>query len=85
MNVQIYVNMVSALIMFIGGLAIVFLYPGQLSSRYRILIALFVTFYFLLRMGQTILAIKRERRRREREFSEVIDTRDDGSQLPKTP
>jgi len=72
--------MASALIVFIGGLVIVFFYPGQLSSRYRILITLVVTFYFLLRMGQTILVLRRDRRRRERGFSDAIDAGDDVSE-----
>lgn len=78
-NVQTYVSMASALIMFVGGLVIVFFYPGQLSNQYRILIALGVTFYFLLRMGQAILIIKRENRKQERDFSDAIDAGDDGS------
>lgn len=72
--------MASALIMFIGGMVIVFIYPGQLSNQYRILIALVVSFYFLLRMGQAILVIKRERRKREHDFSDAADARDDGFQ-----
>jgi hypothetical protein len=68
MNIQHYVNMASALIVFIGGLAIIFMYPGRISGQIRILIGLFVTFYFFMRMAQTILAIKNERRKAQSEL-----------------
>jgi len=85
MNLQNYVNMASALIMFIGGLVIIFMYPGNLPGQYRVLIGLFVTFYFFLRMGQTILAIKRERRKGRSELRQVLEDRDDASPGPKSP
>lgn len=78
MTIQIAVNMATALIVFIGGLVIVFVYPERLSNQYRVLIVLFVTFYFALRMAQSVLAIKRERRRREGGFGEMPDGGDDG-------
>lgn len=85
MNLQNYVNMLSALIMFVGGLVIIFLYPGGLPTQYRVLIGLFVTFYFFLRMGQTIMAIKRERRRSKGELKGLMEAEDDGSYGPKSP
>jgi hypothetical protein len=76
--------MASAMIILIGGLAIVFMYP-QLSVKYRVLIGLFVTFYFFLRMAQTIMAIKRERRRAKGELKGLMEAEDDGSYGPKSP
>jgi len=84
MNLQNYVNMASALIMFLGGLIIIFMYPGGLPSRYRILIGLFVTFYFFVRMGQTILAIRHERRKGRSELKMVEEGGDDGLEGPKS-
>jgi uncharacterized membrane protein len=78
MTIQILVNMATALIVFVGGLVIVFVYGERLSSQYRVLIVLFVTFYFAIRMAQSILAIKRERRRREGSVGEMTDGADDG-------
>jgi hypothetical protein len=77
MTLQIAVNMATAFIVFVGGLMIVFLYPERLAGPYRMLIVLFVTFYFAARMGQSILAIKRERRRREGGTRDLTDRRDD--------
>jgi len=85
MSVQVYINMASALIMFVGGLVIVFFYPGRISDQYRVLIALFVTFYFLVRMGQAVLIIQRERRRKHGSLVESPDTDDDGERTPKRP
>lgn len=85
MNLQNYVNMASALIMFLGGLAIIFMYPGGLPNQYRILIGLFVTFYFFVRMGQTILTIKRERRKGRSELKKALEGGDDGPPGPKRP
>lgn len=83
-NFQNYVNMISALIVFIGGLMIIVMYPGGISMQYRVLIGLFVTLYFFLRMGQTILAIRRERRKGESELGGV-GAGDDGQGSPKSP
>jgi hypothetical protein len=80
MNVQALVNLASALIVFIGGLVIVFFYPGPLSNHYRILIVLGVTVYFLLRMGQAIVMIRRDRRRRNGQSSGAANAVDDGYQ-----
>lgn len=78
MTIQIAVNMATALIVFIGGLIIVFAYPERLSNQYRVLIALFVTFYFSIRMAQSVMMIKRERRRREDRLGDTTDRGDDG-------
>lgn len=78
MTIQIAVNMATALIVFIGGLVIVFAYPERLSNQARVLIVLFVTIYFSLRMAQSVLAIKRERRRRDSALSETADRPDEG-------
>ncbi len=78
MTVQIAINMATALIVFIGGLVIVFAYPERLSNQYRVLIVLFVTFYFSIRMAQSVMALKRERRRREGILGDTNDGADDG-------
>ena len=80
MNIQLVINIASALIMFVGGMAIVVYYPGTMSSQIRILIGVFVTFYFLARTGQTILAIKRNRRESQEELRHLIteELRPDG-------
>lgn len=85
MRLQNYVNMISALIVFIAGIVIIVMFPGRLSSQYRILIGLFVTLYFFLRMGQTILAIKRERRKSLNEINGIAETGNDNPQRPKSP
>lgn len=78
MTIQIAVNMATALIVFIGGLVLAFAYSEQLPNQYRVLIVLFVTFYFSFRMAQSVLAIKRERRRREGLLGNTDDKADDG-------
>ncbi len=68
MRLQHYVNMATALLVFLGGLGIVFYFPDRLAMQYRVLIGVFVTFYFLLRVGQNLLAIQRDRRKAEHEL-----------------
>ncbi len=84
MNVRNYVNMFSALLVFIGGLVIIILYPLDLSNGSRILIGLIVSLYFFLRMGQVLLAIKRERRKARSELRGSVTNREDGSYDPKS-
>ena len=71
MSIQIYINLASAVIILLGGMMIAVFYPGQLSGQYRVVIALAVLLYFLLRMGQAFLLMKRERRREKDGFGEV--------------
>lgn len=84
MKMQNYVNMVSALIVLIGGLVIIFMYHGGMSVTTRVLIGLFVFIYFALRMGQTIMAIKRERRQNRSEIKGLAGLNDDGGERPKS-
>lgn len=60
-KIQDCVNGATALTVLIGGLAVALFYPGSMETQYRILIGIFVSLYFLLRIGQVILAIKRRR------------------------
>lgn len=62
-NVQSYINMASALVMFTGGITIAVFFPGGLSMSARWIIALIVTFYFVLRMAQAIQMIRRDKRK----------------------
>jgi hypothetical protein len=71
--------MASALVMFVGGMAIVFFYPGNLEYQYRVLIALFVSLYFLLRVGQSIFAIKRDRLSNKAQLDGLIERENDDS------
>jgi hypothetical protein len=84
-NFQNYVNLVSALIVFIGGLMIIFMYPGGLSSASRLLIGLIVTLYFAFRMTQTIMSIRRERRQSEGDLKGITQGGKDGYEGPKSP
>ena len=73
MNVQQYINMSTALIVFIGGMLIVFVYPGFLEGHIRVLIGLFVLFYFAFRMGNSIMVIRRERKQKQGHLADLID------------
>jgi hypothetical protein len=72
-NIQAYINMASALIVFIGGMIVVFFYPGQLRQDVRMVIGLLVTVYFILRMGQAVLMLRRDTRRGLRDRPEEAD------------
>jgi hypothetical protein len=85
MKVQEYINMTSALIVFVGGIAIVFFYPGHLERHYRVLIGVFVSFYFLIRVGQTVISIQRGRRSKKGDLKYLIDEEDEKIEGPKTP
>lgn len=61
MNIQAYINIGTALVVFVGGLVVVFIYPGQMSTNVRVLIGLLVLIYFVVRMGQAYLMLKRPR------------------------
>jgi len=84
MNIQLVINMASALIMFVGGMAIVLYVPGQMSSQIRVLIGVFVSFYFLVRVGQTILIIKRNRRESQEELRHLVTEDPKGDGEPKS-
>ena len=62
--------MTTALIVFIGGMMIVFFYPGVLKGNVRVFIGIFVALYFIFRMSNSIMAIRHERRRKQGLFSE---------------
>lgn len=72
LHIQAFVSMVSAFVMFIGGMAIAIYYPGNMSGTMRWLIALIVIFYFLARMGQSILVIRRHNLENKETFREVL-------------
>ena len=82
---QAYINMASALMVFIGGMAIVFLFPGNLSNAIRLAIGLFVSFYFLLRMGQAIMLIRAQRSSSENDLNHIRETCQNTKDGPKSP
>ena len=75
----------SALMIFIGGMTIVFLFPGNLSNAVRLVIGLFVSFYFLLRMGQAIMMIRSQRLNAENDLSHIRETCENTKDGPKRP
>ncbi len=85
MKIQQYVNMTSALIVFVGGMVIVFFYPGHLERHYRVLIGVFVSFYFLIRVGQTVIAVRKSRRSKKDGFKYLIDKNEEKMDEPKIP
>ena len=82
MNIQAYINMGSALLVFVGGMVVVFLFPGRMGTSFRILIGLLVSIYFVLRMGQAYLMLKRRRGLHDGMFEETDDA---ANNRPKRP
>ncbi|MEE9443055.1 MAG: hypothetical protein V3V99_10365 [candidate division Zixibacteria bacterium] len=80
-GLQIVVNMFSALVMFIGGMAIAIYYPGTMGETFRWVIGIFVSFYFVARIGQSIVAFKQIREKENEGLHELVEEleRDDGS------
>lgn len=76
-NAQSYINMASALVMFIGGITITVFFPGGLQDSYRWLIGLFVTFYFVLRMAQAIMMIRRNRLEEKTNLHELLHSEEE--------
>ncbi|MCP4567401.1 MAG: hypothetical protein GY841_07465 [FCB group bacterium] len=85
MNAQNLINMATALIVFIGGMLIIFFYPGMLEKQTRVLIGVLVLFYSAFRMGTAIMAIRRERRRKEGGLKELINEVGQAPEKPKSP
>lgn len=84
MRAQHYINLASALIVLIGGMIIVMLFPTQMDRNWRIIIGVMVLFYTAFRIGQVVLAVQRERRERDGELTHLTeDNRGDGER--KTP
>ena len=82
-NIQAYVNMAAALLVFIGGIVVVCVFPSRLAVGYRVLIGLAVAGYFVLRMRQAFAML-----RRDRQGSGLgLPKDDDGDEIdnPKTP
>ena len=73
MSTQNFMNMISAAIVFVGGMMIVIFYPGQIAGKYRVLIGIFVSLYFMARVVHTILAMRRERRQTRSELRYLAD------------
>lgn len=72
-GLQIMVNIFSAFIMFIGGLAIAIFYPGSMGDNFRWLIGIFVSFYFVARVGQSIVAYKQLKEKKNEGLSELVE------------
>lgn len=85
MNAQNLINMATALIVFIGGMLIVFFYPGMLEKQTRVLIGALVLFYSVFRMGTAVMAIKRERRGNEGGLRELVNKVEQAPEKPKSP
>ncbi len=83
LNIQAYISMASALILFIGGMVVVFAFPSRLSATWRVIIALAVAGYFLFRMRQTFSMLRRDRQ--EQKLESLNDERGDEIDDPKTP
>lgn len=84
MRTQHYINLASALIVLIGGMIMVMLFPTQMDRNWRIIIGVMVLFYAAFRVGQVVLAVQRERRERVGELTHLTeDNRGDGER--KTP
>ncbi|MEZ5358562.1 MAG: hypothetical protein R3F48_06985 [Candidatus Zixiibacteriota bacterium] len=76
-NVQSYINMASALVVFIGGITITVFFPGGMEMSFRWIIALFVTFYFIMRMAQAIQVIRRNNRKENSSLHELVEGKED--------
>ena len=85
MSIQNYINMATALIVFIGGTLIVFFYPGMLETQTRVLIGVLVLFYSVFRMGSSVMAIKRERRQKQGGLKQLVNEVNQASEGPKSP
>lgn len=82
---QYYINIASALIILVGGLMIVFIYPGHMRGEFRVIIGVFVAFYFLARIGQTIQMVKRDNTGNSRNLKNLIDESEEVDDQPKRP
>lgn len=85
MKFQHIVNIASALIVFIGGMIILFYFAGNLSIGIRVAIGVFVTLYFALRAGQSYRAITKDANRSHSLAGEVSDNGTDKKRRPKSP
>ena len=85
MNVQAYIGVTSALIILVGGLMIVFIYPGQMRSEFRVALGLFVAFYFLVRMAQSVQAIRKNRMKTKQGLKYLIEEPEEDDGRPKSP
>lgn len=84
MRLQHYVNLATALIVFIGGMIIVIMFPTQLETGWRVVIGVLVLFYSVFRVGQVVLAVQRERREKRGILSHLVEN-EDGAEDGKTP
>jgi|GEM_PF-3343478 len=84
MYMQHFVNMISAVIVFVGGLVIVIFYPGQIANKYRVLIGIFVSLYFVARVAHTFLAIRREKRQTQSVLGSLASGNKDDQEKAKS-
>ncbi len=82
---QHIVNIASALIVFIGGMIILFYFSGNLSIGIRVAIGVFVTLYSALRAGQTYRAIMKDANRSHSLLEEASDIETEKKRRPKSP
>ena len=74
--------MASALLVFVGGMVLVVLFPSRLGDGFRVGIGVIVSGYFVIRLSQAIRMLRRDRRR-EIEESDKEEESDDQSK-PKS-
>lgn len=81
---QYFVNMISAVIVFVGGMVIVIFYPGQIANKYRVLIGVFVSLYFIARVVHTALAMKRDKRQARFAIRHLTDSSEGNQEEAKS-
>lgn len=79
------VNIASALIVLIGAMIILVNFSGTLSTGIRVAIGIFVSLYFLLRIGQTYKAIRRDGGGSLAALDRIADRNTAKKRRPKSP
>ncbi len=69
--------MASALVMFVGGIMIAVFFTSDWPISYRWIVGIFVTFYFILRIGQSVLIIRRNNQKEKGSLHELIHNEED--------
>lgn len=74
--------MATALLVFVGGMVVVFIVPSRLGTGFRVTIVLIITAYFILRVSQALIML-RQGPKKER-LGTLDDNSDDENDSPKT-
>jgi hypothetical protein len=81
-NIQAYINMATALLVFVGGMVVVFIIPSRLGTGFRVTIALIVAAYFILRMSKALIMLRQgPKKKRSGTLDDDSDVENDS---PKT-